>query len=376
MSSTIFESLEFEAINDMFEFINSKSIEHFIAENVHIKHNGFNNLVPANHLKTINIQRFDISTITETTFWFNHSCPNIERIEINHLISPALMITANMFSNLKQLQTVILNADLPNVHESHHMFANCPVLKNITGNIRFSSKLKSAHRMFEGCKALVPKSISSIRTYNADISNIFKECLFETALLQTLANNNKQTEPTKEERFFNNIETLISSYFDETLSTINNVQTSITQELHDTVDSKIQALDKRLTDETQSSSIAVAQSVNNVTNIVERITSSVEQIDKRIKSLEEKQPWTPLPRFTKEEAFANVKSLINEVVDNQKLFEESYVITNQKEFEKRIFYLFIERYSWERYEFPGLKRIITDCTIRKICQIKRKRSCN
>ena len=174
MSSTIFESLEFEAINDMFEFIDSKSIEHFIAENVHIKHNGFNNLVPANHLKTINIQRFDISTITETTFWFSHSCPNIERIEINHLISPALMITANMFSNLEQLQTVILNADLPNVQESHHMFANCPVLKNITGNIRFSSKLKSAHRMFEGCTNLEYINLKNlVENENLNYQNLF-----------------------------------------------------------------------------------------------------------------------------------------------------------------------------------------------------------
>lgn len=267
-------------------------------------------------VETIIISNLILNNIRTTSDMFR-VFNNLKALIIHNLQANMLTDTSRMFYNLKA-EYVELKLNMLNVVNAESMFAHCMINKLIL-NINFSNRLVNANNMFNGWIGLTPNIISSLKTYNASIDNIFTGCSFEDSLLARLYENNRLANMSKEDiavdNFMNEnitrirqlIDDLIASRLDTVikcnhenkelmLSRINDGIReleehirSITTKIDDN-ERKYENSMKDLTYRVNGNEFMLKESVKsqaNLTSLVARFQNVIEKFDQRIYSLEQ-----------------------------------------------------------------------------------------
>ena len=381
-------------------------------------------------LETLIIDNLIFIDVFETGDMFN-CFSNLKVLEIHNLIAPKTTACSLMFAHLK-VNYLNLNLDFSNAEAANYMFYNCSVSAKCCLKLKFSNKLKYAENMFANWQTLTPNNIDTLITYDANTSNIFDGCCYSSALIAKLNENNRLAKLTPEQKqaetmetmLTNSINKLVAQRLDSIAATItqnaNNVEhliannNQITNERLTTVDNRTNIIEdkftkkleetnmviRRASEETtrttdslkqnlsnvrdsltsqqrqlsskqaanDSAIMATAQIVQNLVNLTSRLEDVIEDMGKRINSLEH-PPEFPKPKMSQDEVRNLVRPLISELWLNH-ASNESYTTPNSKKFQQLVYDAFQDKYGWERIEFVVLRRIISAECLREHNRLK------
>ena len=164
--------------------------------------------------------------------------------------------------------------------------------------------------MFNSCKLLTPLLISWLKTYNASINEIFNDCIYKQQLLQTLNNNNKQT---------NQSPSSDNSLIIESINSINSSINELKNELN------------------------------------ESMTSSINSLKNELKN----EFWKPQQKFTEAETINHIRELYTTVFNNSEYDQlASLHYANIKEYVNQFIKTFQDIYGWECIEPVVLKSLV------------------